>query len=210
MIRILIADDHAIVREGLKQVISTTDDMAVAGEAADGLEALEQVRKHDWDVIVLDMTMPGISGIDLIKRLRKEKHGLHVLVLSMHREDQFAVRALKAGASGYLTKGSAPDVLISAIRRVAGGGKYISRALAEKLAFEVDPFEEKPLHETLSDREYQVLRMISSGKNINQIAEELSLSANTVSTHKHRLMRKLNVSNNAELIQYALSQEIVY
>lgn len=210
MIRILIADDHAIVREGLKQVISTTDDMAVTGEAADGLEALEQVRKHDWDVIVLDMTMPGISGIDLIKRLRKEKHGLHVLVLSMHREDQFAVRALKAGASGYLTKGSAPDVLISAIRRVAGGGKYISRALAEKLAFEVDPFEEKPLHETLSDREYQVLRMISSGKNINQIAEELSLSANTVSTHKHRLMRKLNVSNNAELIQYALSQEIVY
>lgn len=210
MIRILIADDHAIVREGLKQVISTTDDMAVTGEAADGLEALEQVRKHDWDVIVLDMTMPGISGIDLIKRLRKEKQGLHVLVLSMHREDQFAVRALKAGASGYLTKGSAPDVLISAIRRVAGGGKYISRALAEKLAFEVDPFEEKPLHETLSDREYQVLRMISSGKNINQIAEELSLSANTVSTHKHRLMRKLNVSNNAELIQYALSQEIVY
>lgn len=210
MIRILIADDHAIVREGLKQVISTTDDMAVTGEAADGLEALEQVRKHDWDVIVLDMTMPGISGIDLIKRLRKEKHGLHVLVLSMHREDQFAIRALKAGASGYLTKGSAPDVLISAIRRVAGGGKYISRALAEKLAFEVDPFEEKPLHETLSDREYQVLRMISSGKNINQIAEELSLSANTVSTHKHRLMRKLNVSNNAELIQYALSQEIVY
>lgn len=210
MIRILIADDHAIVREGLKQVISTTDDMAVTGEAADGLETLEQVRKQDWDVIVLDMTMPGISGIDLIKRLRKEKHGLHVLVLSMHREDQFAVRALKAGASGYLTKGSAPDVLISAIRRVAGGGKYISRALAEKLAFEVDPFEEKPLHETLSDREYQVLRMISSGKNINQIAEELSLSANTVSTHKHRLMRKLNVSNNAELIQYALSQEIVY
>lgn len=210
MIRILIADDHAIVREGLKQVISTTDDMAVTGEAADGLEALEQVRKQDWDVIVLDMTMPGISGIDLIKRLRKEKHGLHILVLSMHREDQFAVRALKAGASGYLTKGSAPDVLISAIRRVAGGGKYISRALAEKLAFEVGPFEEKPLHETLSDREYQVLRMISSGKNINQIAVELSLSANTVSTHKHRLMRKLNVSNNAELIQYALSQEIVY
>ena len=208
MIRILIADDHAIVREGLKQVLSATSDMVVAGEAADGHEVLEKIRQDDWDVVVLDMTMPGLSGIDLIKRIKDERPELRVLVLSMHKEDQFAIRALKVGASGYLTKGSAPELLISAIRRVAAGGKHISRVLAEKLAFELDPFTEKPLHEMLSDREYQVLRLLVAGASINQIASDLSLSPNTISTHKHRLMRKLNISSNAELIQYALSRKL--
>jgi DNA-binding NarL/FixJ family response regulator len=208
MIRILIADDHAIVREGLKQVLSATTDMVVAGEAADGQEVLDRIRHDHWDVVVLDMTMPGLCGIDLIKRIKDERPELRVLVLSMHKEDQFAIRALKVGASGYLTKGSAPELLISAIRRVAAGGKHISRVLAEKLAYELDPFTEKPLHETLSDREHQVLRLLVDGESINQIASELSLSPNTISTHKHRLMRKLNVGSNAELIQYALSRQL--
>ena len=208
MIRILIADDHAIVREGLKQVLSATADMVVAGEAADGQEVLDKIRHSNWDVVVLDMTMPGLSGIDLIRRIKDEKPEQRVLVLSMHKEDQFAIRALKAGASGYLTKGSAPELLVSAIRRVAAGGKHISRALGEKLAYELDPFVEKPAHESLSDREYQVLRLVVAGESLNHIAAELSLSPNTVSTHKHRLMRKLNINSNAELIQYAISKQL--
>jgi DNA-binding NarL/FixJ family response regulator len=208
MIRVLIADDHAIVRAGLKQVLASTADMVVAGEACDGLEVLEQIRKSPWDAIVLDMSMPGLSGIDLIKRIRKEKPSQHVLVLSMHQEDQFAIRALKAGASGYVTKGSAPDVLIAAIRRVAAGGKHISRSLAEKLALELDPFEKKPVSELLSDREHQVLGLIVAGRSINEIGSELSISPNTVSTHKHRLMKKLNVRNNAELMQYAIGEHL--
>lgn len=208
MIRVLIADDHTIVREGLKQVLAATDDVVVAGEAADGQDALEQVRNNEWDIVVLDMSMPGISGIDLIKRIKQVKPKLPLLVLSMHREDQFAVRALKAGASGYLTKESAAEQLVSAIRRVAGGGKHISRALAEKLAYEIDPFEEKPPHELLSDREYQVFQMLVAGKHITEIAAELSLSAKTISTHKLRLMQKLNVSNNAELMHYAITRHL--
>jgi DNA-binding NarL/FixJ family response regulator len=208
MIKILIADDHAIVREGLKQILSTSREMGVTGECVDGRDVLEKIRAGEWDVILLDMSMPGLSGIDLIKRIKDEKPGLPVLVLSMHHEDQFALRALKAGASGYLTKESAPALLVSAVRKVAGGGKYISPALAEKLAFEMDPFKEKPLHEMLSDREYQILRMIVSGKSINQIAADLSLSAKTVSTHKTRVMQKLNVDNNARLIQYALTNHL--
>ncbi len=205
MIRILIADDHAIVREGLKQILSASPEMGVAGECANGRDLLDALRSDKWDVVLMDMSMPGLSGIDLIKRIKDEKPSLPVLVLSMHNEDQFALRALKAGASGYLTKESAPGLLISAIRKVAGGGKYISPSLAEKLAFEVDPFKEKPLHELLSDREHQILRMIVSGKSINQIATDLSLSAKTVSTHKTRIMQKLNVGNNAQLIQYAIA-----
>lgn len=205
MIKILIADDHAIVREGLKQILSASTDLGVAGECANGREVLDALRAEDCDAVLMDMSMPGLSGIDLIKRIKDEKPNVPVLVLSMHNEDQFALRALKAGASGYLTKESAPGLLISAIRKVAGGGKYISPSLAEKLAFEVDPFKERPLHELLSDREHQILRMIVSGKSINQIAADLSLSAKTVSTHKTRIMQKLNVDNNAQLIQYAIT-----
>lgn len=204
MIRVLIADDHTIVREGLKQVLAGVEGIAVAGEAADGHEVLEQVRKGGWDVLVLDMNMPGPSGVDLIKRIKVHKPEAKVLVLSMHGEDQFALRTLRAGASGYLTKGSTPDVIASAIRRIAAGGRHISPELAETLAFDLDPFRDKPPHELLSEREAQVLRMLASGKSIAEIAAQLCLSANTISTHKHRLMRKLGVSNNTELLRYAL------
>lgn len=204
MIRVLIADDHAIVREGLKQVLSGAQGIAVAGEAADGHEVMEQVRKGGWDVLVLDMNMPGPSGVDLIKRIKAHKPDAKVLVLSMHGEDQFALHTLRAGASGYLTKGSSPEVIAGAIRRIADGGRHISRALAEVLAFELDPFRDKAPHERLSERETQVLRMLAGGKSVADIAEQLCLSANTISTHKHRLMRKLGVANNAELLRYAL------
>ena len=204
MIRVLIADDHAIVREGLKQALSGAQGLAVVGEAADGHEVMEQVRKGGWDVLVLDMNMPGPSGVDLIKRIKAHKPDAKVLVLSMHGEDQFALHTLRAGASGYLTKGSSPEVIAGAIRRIADGGRHISRALAEVLAFELDPFRDKAPHERLSERETQVLRMLAGGKSVADIAEQLCLSANTISTHKHRLMRKLGVANNAELLRYAL------
>lgn len=205
MIRVLIADDHAIVREGLKQVLAAAGDIAVAGEAADGHEVMDQLRTNGWDVLVLDMNMPGPSGLDLIKRVRAHKPDAKVLVLSMHGEDQFAVRTLRAGAAGYLTKGSAPETIISAIRRIAAGGRHISRALAETLALEIDPFRDKAPHELLSERETQVLRMLAGGQSIADIATQLCLSANTISTHKHRLMKKLGVGSNAELVRYALS-----
>jgi DNA-binding NarL/FixJ family response regulator len=204
MIQVLIADDHAIVREGLKQVLSSAEGIVVAGEAADGHEVMEHVRRGGWDVLVLDMNMPGPSGIDLIKRIKAHKPEAKVLVLSMHGEDQFALRTLRAGAAGYLTKGSAPEVIASAIRRIAAGGRHISPALAETLAFDLDPFRDKAPHELLSEREAQVLRMLASGKSIADIAVQLCLSANTISTHKHRLMQKLGVANNAELLRYAL------
>jgi DNA-binding NarL/FixJ family response regulator len=204
MIRVLIADDHAIVREGLKQVLAGAKDIAVTGEAANGHEVMDCVRRNGWDVLVLDMNMPGPSGIDLIKRVKAHKPDARVLVLSMHDEDQFAVRTLRAGAAGYLTKGNPPDVIVSAIRRIAAGGRHISRALAETLALEIDPFRDKPPHELLSERETQVLRMLASGNSIADIAAQLCLSANTISTHKHRLMRKLGVTNTAELLRYAL------
>ena len=204
MIRVLIADDHAIVREGLKQVLAGAKDIVVAGEAADGHEVVEDTRKGGWDVLVLDMNMPGPSGLDLIKRVKAHKPDAKVLVLSMHGEDQFAVRTLRAGAAGYMTKGSAPEVIVDAIRRIATGGRHISRTLAETLAFEVDPFRDKAPHELLSEREAQVLRLLTSGKSIADIADQLCLSTNTISTHKHRLMKKLGVTNNAELLRYAL------
>jgi two-component system invasion response regulator UvrY len=204
MIRVLIADDHAIVREGLKQVLASAEGIAVTGEAANGHEVMEHLRRDCCDVLVLDMNMPGLSGIDLIKRVKAHRPDAKVLVLSMHGEDQFALRTLRAGAAGYLTKGSAPDVIASAIRRIAAGGRHISPALAETLAFELDPFRDKAPHELLSEREAQVLCMLTSGKSIADIAEQLCLSANTISTHKLRLMRKLGVANNAELLRYAL------
>lgn len=209
MIRVLIADDHAIVRAGLKQVLAGADGIEVAGEAADGNEVLEHARRGGWDVLVLDMNMPGPSGVDLIKRVKAHRPEARILVLSMHAEDQFALRTLRAGAAGYLTKGSAPEVIVSAIRRVAAGGRHISRALAETLAFELDPYRDRAPHESLSERETQVLRLIASGKSIADIAETLCLSANTISTHKHRLMRKLGVANNAELLRYALQAGLV-
>lgn len=208
MTKILIADDHAIVREGLKQILSAHPDIQVVGEAQNGQEVLAAIANIPLDMVLLDMSMPGTNGIDLIKRIKENNSSIAVLVLSMHQEDQFAVRALKAGASGYLTKDSASELLVSAIRRVAAGGRHISRTLAERLAYEVDPYRETSLFEQLSDRELQIYRLFSEGKKINEIAQELSLSPKTVSTHKHRVMEKLNFSNNVEMIQYAIENQL--
>lgn len=208
MINVLIVDDHAIVRRGLRQILAGIADMTVDGEASNGMEALEQVRRGSCDVVLLDISMPGLNGIDLLKRIRHERPALPVLILSMHGEDQFAVRALRAGASGYLTKESAPELLVAAIRKAAGGGKHISAGLAERLAGELDSARARPVHDLLSDREHQILRLIVAGNSLTEIAAQLSLSVKTVSTHKSRMMQKMNIRNNAELIQYAIEHKL--
>ncbi len=209
MIRALIADDHAVVRQGLRQILLETTDMVVTGEAANGPEALERARAGGYDVIVLDITMPGRSGFEVLKELRLEDPALPVLVLSMHSEEQFAVRLLKAGASGYLNKESAPDELVKAIRKVVSGGRYVSPRLAEKLAFEIDSGSDKLLHETLSDREFQVMRMMASGQTVKEIAAELALSVKTISTYRARILDKMNLHTNAELIHYAIQNQLI-
>ena len=208
MIKILVADDHAIVREGLKQIVRETSDMEVAGEAADGRQVVQMVANDDWDVVLLDIGMPGKSGMDILKELKAERPGLPVLMLSMYPEEQYAVRALKAGASGYLTKESVPDELINAIRKVSAGGKYVSSSLAEKLAYDLEADVEKPLHETLSDREYQVMIMIAKGETIKDIADNLCLSIKTISTYRSRILEKMRMKNNAELMHYAIKHKL--
>ncbi|MEE9401877.1 MAG: response regulator transcription factor [Desulfobacteria bacterium] len=209
MLRILIADDHAIVRQGLKQIVTETQDMVVAGEASNGQELLNKLKEEDYDVVVLDITMPGRNGVDVLRQLRSERPQLPVLMLSIHPEEQYALRALKAGASGYLTKESAPDELVAAIRKVSQGGKYVSSSLAEKLAFELETGHEQAPHEALSDREYQVMCMIASGKTVMEIAQELSLSEKTISTYRSRILEKMNMKNNAELTYYAIKNQLV-
>jgi len=209
MIRILIADDHAVVRRGLKQIITEEPDMAVIGEAQTGQEVLDLVRKQNWDVVVLDITMPGRSGLEVLTELKRQYPRLPVLVLSIHPEDQFAMRVLKAGASGYMTKESAPEELVKAIRKVFKGGKYVSPSLAEKLAFNLEADSEKPLHERLSDREYQVMCMIASGKTLTDIANELSLSVKTISTYRMRILEKMDMKNNVEITRYCIRNHLV-
>ena len=209
MIRVLIADDHTIVREGLKQLLSAANDLTVIGEAQNGQEVLRQVRADDFDVLLLDMSMPGKSGIELIKQVHNEKPKLRILVLSMHEEEQYAVRALKAGAAGYLTKESASDQLVAAIRKVAAGGVFISSAVGEQLALGAMAQTEGPPHTALSDREYQVFEMLVRGTSVTDIADRLNLSVKTVSTHKARIMQKMNMTNQAELIRYAISHRLV-
>lgn len=209
MIRVLLADDHAIVRAGLREVLTDTGDIEVAGEATNGQEVLALIRGRDFDVAVLDMSMPGRSGLDLIKLVRAEKPKLRILILSMHSEQQYAVRAVKAGASGYLTKDSAADELVAAIRRIAAGGAYVSPETAERLVLDSSPGAETAPHTLLSDREFQVLQMIAGGKSITEIAQQLSISVKTVSTHKTRLMEKMGITNQAELIRYALENNII-
>lgn len=210
VIRILIADDHAIVREGLKQILADTKDMIVAGDAANGLDAVQLARHADADVLLLDISMPDKSGIDVLKQIRKENPRMAVLMLSMHREDQYAIRSLKAGAAGYLNKQSAPAELVDAIRQVASGRKYISPALAQELANQVgDENREMPPHETLSDREYQTLVMIASGKTVGDIAAELTLSVKTISMYRSRLLQKMKLRHNAELTHYAIKNHLV-
>lgn len=209
MIKILIADDHTIVREGLKQIIVNTAGMVVTGEAANGQETLDLIRKNNFDVILLDIAMPEKDGLAILKQLKREKIELPVLVLSMHPEEQYAVRVLKMGAAGYLTKASASDELIKAIRKISTGKKYISDSLAEKLALDLDIDTEKLPHEYLSDREFQVMCMIASGKTVTNIAEELSLSVNTISTYRVRVLDKLKMTSNSELTRYAIKNQLV-
>ena len=207
--KVLIADDHPVVRQGLRQMLALETDLTVVGEARNGQEVVELSRRVPWEVAVLDYNMPGKNGLELIKELHQRYPGRAVLVLSMYPEDRYAVRALKAGAAGYLTKESAPEELVSAIRKVAGGGRYVTSTLGEKLALELEDNRGKPLHETLSDREYQVMWMIASGKTVRQIADELYLSPNTVSTHRTRILRKMSMKSNAELMHYAIAHQLV-
>ncbi len=208
-IKILIADDHPIVRAGFKQVISDMPDMLVADEAGNGQEVLNLIGKKDYDLVLLDISMPGRSGLEILKDLKSEKPKLPVLILSIYPEEQYAVRALRAGASGYMTKASAANELIAAIRKISGGGKYISASLAEKLAFYLDGDATRPPHETLSDREYQVMLMIASGKTVTEIADELCLSVKTISTYRTHILEKMKMKNNAEITLYAVQNKLV-
>ena len=209
MIRVLIVDDHAIVRRGLRELLSDEFRGAAFGEASTAQQALEQIWKKEWDVALLDITLPGRSGLDLLKEVKAARPRLPVLVLSVHPEDQFAVRVLKAGAEGYLTKESAPEELVNAIRKILAGGQYVSPTLAEKLALGLRKDSTRAPHETLSDREYEIMCCIASGKTVTEIAGELSLSPKTISTYRARILEKLRVKNNAEIIRYAIRNGLV-
>lgn len=209
MIRVLLADDHRILREGLKQILAESGDIVVGGEAENGFEALDKIRKEEWNVVVLDMSMPGKSGIELIRQVKDEKPKLPILILSMHKEDVYALRTLKAGASGYLSKDSASAELVKAIRKLAGGGVYINSNIAEKLAIGLMPVSDAAPHTLLSDREYQVFLMLVSGQGITDIADELHLSVKTVSTHKTRIMQKMNITSLSGLIKYAIKHGLL-
>ncbi len=209
MLKILIADDHSIVRAGLKQVLADTPDMTVTDEAGATEEAIRKALDGDFDVVVLDISMPGRGGLEVLKQIKSQKPKLPVLVLSMHPEEQYAMRVLKAGAAGYVTKESVTEELIDAIRKVSKGMKYVSPYLAQEIVFALDSDTERPIEETLSDREFQVLCMIASGKTASEIAEELSLSVKTVSTYRSRILEKMRMKSNAELTNYAIKNNLV-
>lgn len=209
MIKILVVDDHSIVREGLKQILAENPNMSVSGEASTGQEALQKVRSSDCNMVVMDISLPDRNGLELLEQIKDINPRLPVLVLSMHAEEQYATRALRAGASGYLTKESASEQLIAAIEKVAQGGKYVTPSLAEKLVFELAGDSQKPLHENLSDRELQVLCLIASGKTLTEVSQTLCLSVKTVSTHRARILEKMGMRNNAELIRYAIQNRLV-
>jgi len=209
MIKVLIADDHAVVRRGLRQILSETADILVGGEASTVHEVRDLTREQRWDVIVLDINMPGGSGLELISELRKERPGPRILVLTVFPEDQYAVRTLRAGASGFLSKESAPEKLIEAVRKIAGGGRYVSVELAETLASLVAGEAVGLPHERLSDREFGVFKRLAEGRTVSQIAQELSLSVKTVSTHRTRILKKMEMKTNAELTHYAVKASLI-
>ena len=209
MIRIVIADDHTIMREGLKRILDGADDIQVVGEAVDGFEALAHVRRGGFDLLMLDLSMPGRSGVELIRQIKDEVPKLPILILTMHEEEQYAVRAIRAGARGYLTKESAGTQLVSAIRKVASGRPYISLEVAEQLAMDVMPSNEELPHKQLSNREFEVFTLLVSGKSITEIADFLHLSAKTVSTHKTRILTKMSMNSLAEMVQYAVQHRLL-
>jgi two-component system, NarL family, invasion response regulator UvrY len=209
LIKVLIADDHAIVRRGLRQILAETSDIVVGGEAASAAEVLLMARAERWDAVILDVTLPGGSGMDVLADLRRERPALPVLILTVHSEDQYAVRAIRGGAAGFLTKETAPERLVDAVRKIAAGGRYVSPEVAEKLASFVSTDERGAPHERLSNREFEILKMIASGKAVSQIALELSLSVKTVSTHRARMLKKMEMRTNAELVHYAIRNRLV-
>ena len=209
MIRVLLADDHAIIRDGVKQLLADTDDLVVAGEAANGIEALALVAAHDWHLLVLDISMPGKSGLELIKLVKQVKPHLPILIFSMHQEEQYALRALRAGASGYLTKESDSEVLIAAMRKVAAGGIHVSDKVAELLARDHMPRANELPHARLSDREYQIFEKIVAGVRLTDIAEEFNLSIKTVSTHKSRILQKMQMASDTDLVRYAIAKGLL-
>ncbi|HLG14390.1 MAG TPA: response regulator transcription factor [Blastocatellia bacterium] len=209
MIKILIADDHTTVRTGLKQILVEEADVSEVGEARNAHEAIDLVRSRRWDLVVTDISMPGRGGLELLKEIKSEQPKLPVLVLSMHPEEQYAVRALKAGASGYMSKEAASDELVKAVRKILRGGRYISDSVADLLAADIGEEAGRPRYETLSDREYQVMIMIASGKAVSDIAAELALSVKTISTYRARVLEKMGMKNNAELTHYAIQNRLV-
>lgn len=209
MIRVLVADDHAVVREGIKRIITEAGDLTVAGEAANGSELLARVTNGAWDLVVMDLAMPGMAGLEVLRDLRRFRPRLPILVLSMYPEEQYGLRALQAGASGYLNKGCPPDTLLAAIRTLLSGKRYFSEDLGQRLALHVDEVSLKPAHDTLSNREFQVLRMLGSGSTVSEIARELSLSVKTVSTFRRRVLEKLGLRHNADLTRYAIKHGLV-
>ena len=208
-INILIADDHPIVREGFKKTLSDTYDMVISDEASNGQEVLELVSEKKYDIMLLDISMPGRGGLEILKELRGKYPLLPVLVVSIYPEEQYAMRAFRAGASGYLTKSSAPHELIAAIRKITKGGRYVSQSLAEKLTYYIDQYTDKLPHETLSDREYQVMLMIASGNTVTEIARELSLSVKTISTYRNNILEKMKIHNNADMTLYAIQNKLI-
>ena len=209
MIKILIADDHAVVRHGLTQIVTTDNQMMIAGEAANGNDLLDLVRKTAVDVVILDINMPGRNGLETLKELKRDYPSLPVIILSMHSEDQYAVRALKAGAAGYMNKEAAPDELVAAIKKVYRGGKYISPEIAELLVYHIGGNHQQDPHKSLSDRELEVFYSLAGGKTVGQISEELNLSVKTVSTYRTRILEKMNMTTNAELVRYAFDYKLL-
>jgi DNA-binding NarL/FixJ family response regulator len=209
MIKVLVADDHALFRDGLRRIFNETDDIEVVAEAIDGKDILKKTREHDWDIALLDINLPDINGLDILKRILSANAASCVLVLSMYPEEEYAIRAIRSGASGYLTKDSPTDQLINVIRRLAKGGKYVNPELAEKLLFNPIMDSERLTHTTFSDREFHVFKLIVTGESLTSIANKLSLSVKTVSTYRSRILEKMNMKNNAQLVRYAIQHRLV-